>query len=86
MQEIKKCYACGSGNIVNDVMTETGSSEWGPLRLRYTEKKAPELLGFKIGPEQIHYKSKCSYASVCKDCGSVRFYVNNPEVNWLIKE
>lgn len=87
MKEIKKCYACGSDKIVNDVTTETGSfSDYGFLRLRYMEKKAPELFGFKIGPEKIHYECNRTYASVCKDCGSVRFYVYNPDVNWRTKE
>lgn len=61
------CHACDSNNIAKDVpVGETGIPTGNPIFAFAVEYDQKERIR----------------ANICKDCGTVRLYVNNPKTEW----
>lgn len=80
---ITQCYVCQSQNVINDVETSTDGLR-RPLGLRCNIDLKSKKYGF-FGAETTEKESRKVEvrASVCKDCGSIRFYVMNPNEDWI---
>lgn len=73
-QEINKCHICGSENIVDEVALHRGDGL--PLSVSYyTNESWPD--GRKMS-SKVWLR-----ASICKECGTVRTYVKNPNLDWV---
>lgn len=74
MVEIKKCHVCGSENIVENVELHRGDNL--PLSVScYTNKT---WLDGRKESSKVWLR-----ASICKDCGTVRTYVENLKLDWI---
>lgn len=79
--EIKDCHVCGSVNIVKDIYCQEYVSVTFSKTVKYkefgffgkkSEKKVVDTTAIRV--------------AICKDCGSVRLYVYEPERDWLTYE
>ncbi len=62
------CIYCKSSNVIKNVII-TGGNHMHPTGIVYTERK-------------IWTKTEPIIGEVCKDCGSIRLYVQNTNRNW----
>lgn len=86
MTEINKCHVCGSERIVKDVKNRSGDSSLNSCFLWWYET----IKSTSFFSRKENYKKDVHFApvrtSVCRDCGTVRFYVNNGDREWKIEK
>lgn len=64
-----ECNYCKSSNVVKNVNV-TGGNTIHPFGIMYKEGK-------------VWIKTEPIIGDICKDCGSVRLYVQNTNRNWI---
>ena len=89
MIEVMKCHVCGSGDVVRDVKSGTyGDGAYG--------HPCAYLRCYKTVAEKSFFSSKETFSrkrsfsdvktSVCRDCGTVRFYVEDGKMDWTVRD
>ncbi|MDF2855826.1 MAG: hypothetical protein K0Q87_1677 [Neobacillus sp.] len=77
MIKITKCHVCGSDRVVPDVTSIADNERDLPIRLLSDGNVKIAFLTMKA----ILRTPVC--AAVCRDCGTVRFYVKNGDQDWI---
>ncbi|MDF2500118.1 MAG: hypothetical protein K0Q77_832 [Anaerosporomusa subterranea] len=77
MIKITKCHVCGSDRVVPDVKSIADYERNLPVRLLSDGIVKIAFFNMKA------IEKTPVYAAVCRDCGTVRFYVKNGDKDWI---